>query len=822
MNYLQGKKCMVWSFMGNARMYDALRDYGDRLDTVGIFTFEVDITGTITETGTSISSMLPYINRWPHIKWLLTIMNHGTASIFTALRNNTNGAKDKFLTEIIRIMNKYPWCDGVDIDLERGGGYENKDAANILFRDIYNTVKAYNSSKLVNICLPGMTSVQGSVGGENWCVYEDLDPYCDTAAIMSYGMAWAGSAPGPVSPRDWLEGIYNYASKVMTPEKIFLGLPAYGWNWRIHDSPANLGNVYRGVSNTYYAAQLWMTGGYNFTDDGPPQPMIPIIAYWDDYDKVPWALPHVYDYMEGPDATSRTYPLLGESYNRRRYLTTYSKEQEVEFGTVYIDRDGANPDTYSEGVILSSSSATLGEDGEAEYEFNIANSGTYDVAVRILFPFWDKNSINISLDGVSKNFTENRLWWPYWRSTCWLSLSSSVFLSAGTHTVSITTGVPGVLFYGFRVCSNFKEHPFAGEAEFTLSPRKFKDVNGVMAEPNRGFKLTTEVLRRKPDSALVWYEDFRDPNPLLPSYWKTLSGEWNVWKNPNDTSNRPYSQLDGYGQLAWNYTNFSDIHLRARIAFTEESSGKAGIFCGDVFCCLNYNTQRIELYKGSSLLASYNTEIGRTPTSELRSNPRMYTIEMRIRGNRVRVYSGASNILRFTANLSGFIGGYAGVRSDGRILSELLRMGDSWTYEPYERFDVVFPDGSKTEYGRLNRTGVTWDNEFQVFTVNSDIEESATRSEDISMDYDFFHSDLLPLSCGNDYTVKVIPKDINIWLSRLFLGDADGFSILYYQDVDSLVYWSNEAAYRWKLRGIAIWSLGQEDMRIWEALPKQI
>ena len=56
----------------------------------------------------------------------------------------------------------------------------------------------------------------------------------------------------------------------------------------------------------------------------------------------------------------------------------------------------------------------------------------------------------------------------------------------------------------------------------------------------------------------------------------------------------------------------------------------------------------------------------------------------------------------------------------------------------------------------------------------------------------------------------------------LRLGDADGFSILYFQDIDSLVYWANEAAYRWKLRGIAIWSLGQEDMRVWEALPKQI
>ena len=90
------------------------------------------------------------------------------------------------------------------------------------------------------------------------------------------------------------------------------------------------------------------------------------------------------------------------------------------------------------------------------------------------------------------------------------------------------------------------------------------------------------------------------------------------------------------------------------------------------------------------------------------------------------------------------------------------------------------------------------------------------------MDYDFFHSDdITSLSCGNDYQATVIPVDINIWISRLFLGDADGFSILYYQDVDSLVYWANEVAYRWKLRGMCMWSLGQEDMRIWEWLPKQ-
>lgn len=199
-DYLKGRKCMVWTFMGNSRMYQALAAYGDRLSQVGLFSFKVSRTGVITESGVAISNMLTYINRWPHIKWLLTISNDGTNSIFAALRDNTDGAQDTFLSEIVRIMEKYPWCDGIDIDLEKGDGYSTHAASTAMFRNIYNTVKGYDNSKLINICLPGMNSINGSVGGENWCVYGDLNAYCDTAAIMSYGMAWAGSAPGAVSP----------------------------------------------------------------------------------------------------------------------------------------------------------------------------------------------------------------------------------------------------------------------------------------------------------------------------------------------------------------------------------------------------------------------------------------------------------------------------------------------------------------------------------------------------------------------------------------------------------------------------------------------
>ncbi len=540
-----------------------------------------------------------------------------------------------------------------------------------------------------------MTGVNGSVGGENWCVYADLDPYCDTASIMSYGMAWAGSAPGPVSPRSWLEGIYDYASTVMNPDKIFLGMPAYGWNWQIYDTPENLGKTYRGTSHTYYAAKNWMLGVYNFTNDEPPQPRIPIVAYWDDDNKVPWALPHVYDYMEGQDAISAASPQRGDSYNGRRYLTAYAKQQKVEFGTVIIDRYdkyGGSPDSTEGNVSLSNSCLTLEEGGGATYILTVPE-GTYDIVVRLCFPFWDKNSVNIGIDDEQMIFEESRLWWPYWRIPFWTAIAKGIILSAGIHTVTVSAGVSGVQLYGLRVCTAFQSEHSAGSAEFQLSPRQFKDVDGNMVGPDRGFKLTCEMLRRKPDSALIWYEDFRDETPLPDSYWTTLSGSWAVWKSPDPEASRPYAQLEGSGKLAWRYNSLSDIHLRARLAFPADSGGRAGVFCGTLFCCLNATSQAVELYNGDTLIGSCSTEIRKTADENLREKPVMHTIEMRIRGDKVRVYSGASSALRFSANVSGFNGGYAGYCSDSRTVCELLRLGDAWTYEPYERFDVTFPDG---------------------------------------------------------------------------------------------------------------------------------
>jgi hypothetical protein len=40
---------------------------------------------------------------------------------------------------------------------------------------------------------------------------------------------------------------------------------------------------------------------------------------------------------------------MSGTYNRRRYLTAYSKTQKTSFGTIYVDHDGT-PDSYT-GIV---------------------------------------------------------------------------------------------------------------------------------------------------------------------------------------------------------------------------------------------------------------------------------------------------------------------------------------------------------------------------------------------------------------------------------------------------------------------------------------
>ncbi len=96
------------------------------------------------------------------------------------------------------------------------------------------------------------------------------------------------------------------------------------------------------------------------------------------------------------------------------------------------------------GIVSDTSQMVLM--GKTVKRFTLQSSGTYDIVVKIGFPFCDKNFINISIDNDETTFKESRLWWwPYWRTTCWLTLKKNISLSAGVHSVKVK------LVYSFMV-----------------------------------------------------------------------------------------------------------------------------------------------------------------------------------------------------------------------------------------------------------------------------------------------------------------------------------------------------------------------------------
>lgn len=836
---------MVWTFNGSERMFTMIERFADVMGQVGLFNFTVDASGTIE--GSVPRRMLNAMLRYPDVNWLLTIQNLDTAtSVVRALLNNTNGARSKFFTEMQRLIDTYPNCSGIDIDLENCGGYEHQQPMKELIAEIYEWCHA--RGKLLNVCMPPITGPNASVGGEYWCAYEDYKDTVDTMTIMSYAFAWLGSAPGPVSPKWWLEQILDYSTSVVPKEKILLGIGAWAILWGLHQPY----DGYRATGGTYYWPLFWMQGQYNFFDfrDGEGvtwpdrQPRVPFVGYWNDYEKVCYMMPYVYDYVNGNMHDKLDSPLVEGIQDGREYIVGFTKLQEVTGSYTKVSQY-SNPRgsvNKGSGYITSKKISQLSEEdqewldfrleevgyeeltddekelfqstqpGMWDYEFTIPSSGYYTIALDMNFPWFDNNALMVMLDGVDCSRVENRFWNITFR-TRHLEVIYRGYLSAGHHTVTCGAygDVIGAITYGLCY-GDFTVGLSAGKAEYTMSTQEFIDSDGNKVVPADNYAMTIETLRVPPDSANIWYEDYRGYSEYGSSrygdFWETL-GSASIIPNEEqgiDWAKKP-QRLRLVGKSVLKKTQWTDVHVFAR---WEGGSGRVGVTFGSLFACMNYGNNQLQLWNGSSLVYA----IPFTMNGE-------QAIAMRVRGGTVRVYTGTNKTLRFKANT--YASGSPGIQCSNETVFTLCRIGSGWWYEPYECYEMTVL-GQTMRLGRVERTGVTWDEELQLFRVNSDIDEPETRTTELTLDYDFQYMGRMPILKGKEYTdIPVVykPIDINIRHMRTYIGDADGFGIMYYEDADVIQYWYDRAMFEYGIRGMCMWSLGQEDSRIWERIDRK-
>ncbi|MDI6600315.1 MAG: S-layer homology domain-containing protein [Thermoanaerobacteraceae bacterium] len=116
--------------------------------------------------------------------------------------------------------------EGVNIDIE-GIPYSLRDEYNTFLEELKDR---FDGEYILTAAIPAKTfdNRDGWSGGFD---YSKIGKIVDYAMIMAYDEHWPGGLPGPIASIGWVEGVVEYAVDNMDPDKILLGLAAYGYDW---------------------------------------------------------------------------------------------------------------------------------------------------------------------------------------------------------------------------------------------------------------------------------------------------------------------------------------------------------------------------------------------------------------------------------------------------------------------------------------------------------------------------------------------------------------------------------------------------------------
>jgi spore germination protein YaaH len=235
-------------------------DY-NALSHIAYFSYEVD---TATGGYTSIHdwNTTPIID-YAHqrgTKVLLTVTNFGTARN-TELLSDT--IKQKFLINTLITLLKGRNGDGINFDLESVALSQKTNLVSFISRAV-TMIKAELPEAEISMASPAV-DWSGS-----WNL-QALSQLCDYLIVMGYDYYWKGSTTaGPVAPLagenyNVTRSIDTYLAAGVTPEKLLLGVPWYGYDWPVVSGDRKASATGTATSRIYTAAaQISASYGYAF------------------------------------------------------------------------------------------------------------------------------------------------------------------------------------------------------------------------------------------------------------------------------------------------------------------------------------------------------------------------------------------------------------------------------------------------------------------------------------------------------------------------------------------------------------------------------
>jgi len=221
-------------YTGSQSSYDAFLSFSAYLDIVSADIFSIQPDGCIA--GSDDFGVVAY-DQSHDIQTYACVNNYnGDPAVddfdLELARTAILAHKDKVILSLVQIALDGGF-DGINIDFENIAYSANIEDDRMAFTSfIYDLAgQLHANDKKLIISVPSKTTDSPQ---DSWSYPFDLTALgqdADYLQLMTYDQHGPWGEPGPVSGKDWVEDCVAYASSLVDPSKLLLGLPAYGYDW---------------------------------------------------------------------------------------------------------------------------------------------------------------------------------------------------------------------------------------------------------------------------------------------------------------------------------------------------------------------------------------------------------------------------------------------------------------------------------------------------------------------------------------------------------------------------------------------------------------
>lgn len=213
----------------NERDRTLVRENQKYLTYITPFSYHVTENGTLTNLNDeAILSAAKLYGVAP----MLSVSNISGSGFDTQLIGkilNNKSTQNTLIDNIIKTMNNKGFR-GVIVDFERIPPKDRQNYNNFL-RELVR--RAHASNYLVGTALAPKTSAEQSGPWYEAHDYEAHGKIVDFVILMTYEWGWSGGPPRAVAPINEVIKVLNYAVSVIPSNKILMGIPFYGYDWKL-------------------------------------------------------------------------------------------------------------------------------------------------------------------------------------------------------------------------------------------------------------------------------------------------------------------------------------------------------------------------------------------------------------------------------------------------------------------------------------------------------------------------------------------------------------------------------------------------------------